>query len=101
MNELIHTRRVTVVNEQGLHMRPLDVFVRCANQFDAQIGVIRDTERADGKSILSILTLGAEKGTQLLIEAKGRDAEAALAALVALVQSGFAEDAAEDKKRVP
>lgn len=87
------------MNEQGLHMRPLDIFVRCANQFDAKIEVIRDTERADGKSILSILTLGAEKGTQLLIEASGQDAEGALAALVALVESGFAEDATEDTRQ--
>lgn len=96
MNDQTISRRVTVVNDQGLHMRPLDIFVKRATQFDSQIVVIRDTERADGKSILSILTLGAEKGTQLLIEATGQDAEVALAALVELVESGFPEDNSVD-----
>ena len=92
MNNRIFSRRVIVVNEQGLHMRPLDIFVRRANQFHADIRVIKETERADGKSLLDIMTLGAEKGCELLIEARGLDAEAALAALVELVESGFTED---------
>jgi phosphocarrier protein len=91
MNERTLSRKVTVINEQGLHMRPLDIFVKRANQFDATIEVIRETERADGKSILEIMTLGAERGTELLIVATGRDAEAALSALVELVETGFAE----------
>ena len=45
----------------------------------------------DGKSILSILTLGAEQGSELSIEADGPDARAALAALVRLIESGFQE----------
>jgi phosphotransferase system HPr (HPr) family protein len=96
MNEPTLSRRVTVINEQGLHLRPLDMFVKCAGQFDAKIEVVKDAERADGKSILSVLTLVAEAGSELLIEATGHDAEEALAALVALVESGFVvEDSAD------
>ena len=91
MNEPTLSRRVTVINKQGLHLRPLDMFVRCASEFDAKIEVVKDTVRADGKSILSLLTLVAKAGSQLLIEATGHDAQEALAALVELVEGGFVE----------
>jgi phosphotransferase system HPr (HPr) family protein len=96
MNEPTLSRRVTVVNDQGLHLRPLDMFVRCASDFDAEIQVVKGDVRADGKSILSLLTLVAKAGSQLLIEATGHDAEEALAALVDLVESGFVEEGLAD-----
>lgn len=91
MNNPIFSRRVIVVNEQGLHMRPLDIFVKRAKQFHADVRVIKDAVRADGKSLLDIMTLGAEQGCELLIEACGQDAEEALAALIELVEGGFTE----------
>jgi phosphotransferase system HPr (HPr) family protein len=83
------TTTVTIVNPQGLHARPADLFVKLANRFSATIRVTKGGEWVDGKSILSILTLAAEQGTQLQIAAQGEDAEAALAALSELVQQGF------------
>ena len=83
---------VTVVNPQGLHARPVNLFVQLANQFESTIEVIKDEQRVDGKSILSILTLAAAQGTKLSIEATGQDAEAALEALADLVTKGFAEE---------
>ena len=83
---------MTVVNPQGLHARPVNLFVQLANQFESKIEVIKDEERVDGKSILSILTLAAAQGTELSIEATGQDAEAALEALADLVAKGFAEE---------
>ena len=82
-------RTVTVVNPQGLHARPADLFVKTANRFDATVEVTKGSETVDGKSILSILTLAAEYGTDLEIQAIGADAEEALDALVALVEQGF------------
>jgi phosphotransferase system HPr (HPr) family protein len=72
------------------------MFVRCASEFDAKIEVVKDNERADGKSILSLLTLVARAGSQLLIEATGHDAQQALAALVELVEGGFLEEELAD-----
>lgn len=77
-------------------MRPLDMFVRCASDFDARIQVVKDEVRADGKSILSLLTLVASAGSQLLIEATGHDAEEALATLAGLVEGGFVEQDSVD-----
>ena len=85
-------RRVRLVNEAGLHMRPADQFVRLANQFSAEVRVAKDKDFVDGKSILSILTLAADHGSELTIAATGADASQAVKALADLVESGFAED---------
>ena len=85
-------RTVTIVNPQGLHARPADLFARMARQYDAKIEVIKGNECVDGKSILSILTLAAGEGSQLEIIASGQDADAALAALCELVEQGFEVD---------
>ena len=89
MSDPIARRTVKVVNPQGLHARPADLFVKTASQFDATIRVSKGNESVDGKSILSILTLAAEAGTQLEISATGVDANAALDALCELVEQGF------------
>ncbi len=83
---------VTLNNAQGLHLRPADCFVRLACQFSSEIRVSKDGQTVDGKSIIGIVTLAAEHGTQLEIEALGPDARPALAALVSLVEQGFHEE---------
>lgn len=85
-------KRVTLVNSQGLHMRPADMFVRTANRFSSDVQVGKDDRLVDGKSILSILTLAAEQGSELRIVASGEDASKAVDALTELIESGFAED---------
>ncbi len=82
-------REVTVVNREGLHLRPADMFVRLASRYQSRVVVCRDSLRVDGKSILEIATLGAAQGTVLVIEVCGDDAEHALGALAELVQNGF------------
>jgi phosphotransferase system HPr (HPr) family protein len=92
MSEGKVSRTVVIKNPQGLHARPADMFVKLAQQFQANIEVVKDNLRVDGKSILDILMLAAEQGTSLSIEAAGADAEAALEALAKLVEQSFAED---------
>jgi phosphocarrier protein len=82
-------RRVEVVNAYGLHMRPADKFVRLAKSFQAEVWVYHGDTRVNGKSILSMASLAAECGTILDIEARGPDADEALAALAELVEAGF------------
>jgi phosphotransferase system HPr (HPr) family protein len=91
MSEVKAIRRVTVTNPQGMHARPADLFVRTASRFDSRVEIVKDRERVDGKSILSILTLAVEENTPLVIEAVGHDAEAALDALTDLIEQNFAE----------
>ena len=92
MGETKRGINVVIGNPFGLHFRPADLFARLANQFDSEIRVIKDEECVDGKSILSLTTLAAVKGTQLTIEATGHDAQAALDALADLVNRNFAEE---------
>ena len=86
------TRAVVIVNTEGLHARPADMLARMALKYRSQINVVCRNERVDAKSTLNLLVLGATQGTELMIEADGDDAEAAVSALAALVAGGFAEE---------
>lgn len=80
-------KKLMVQNKQGLHARPAALFVQIANKFDSRITVIRDKEEVNGKSIMGILMLGAEKGSYVIIEADGQDAESALIELEKVITS--------------
>jgi phosphocarrier protein HPr len=85
-------REVTIVNRRGLHARAAARFVKVAEQFAADIQVIKDGMVASGTSIMGLMMLAATKGSKLELTAAGREAEAALDALAKLVASGFEED---------
>ena len=85
-------RRVTIVNRRGLHARAAARFVRVAEQFHAEIAVAKDDLTVCGTSIMGLMTLAAAQGSTLEIRTRGREARPALAALVALIESGFDED---------
>lgn len=82
---------VTIVNRRGLHARAAAKFVKVAEQFVADIEVAKDDMVVCGTSIMGLMVLAAAPGSQLEIRARGREAGAALAALVALVERGFDE----------
>ena len=84
-------RSVAISNEQGLHARPADMIARLATQFESRITISKDAQKVDAKSILNLLTLGAEAGSKLEIEAEGADAQQAVDALADLIESGFPE----------
>ena len=83
---------VTVVNQLGMHARAAAKFVHLATRFEARVKVARDAREMDGKSIMGILLLAAARGSTITISAEGADERDAVAALAALVQSGFGED---------
>jgi phosphocarrier protein len=78
-------KKLIVKNKQGLHARPAALFVQVANKFDSRITIKRDEEEVNGKSIMGILMLGAEKGSEIVIEADGEDAETAMIELEKLI----------------
>lgn len=88
------TTVVTIVNRLGLHARPAMTFVERAMGFSCSIHVRRvdGDEVVDGKSIMQMMMLAATQGTPIEIVAEGGDADAALAALKALVESKFDEE---------
>ena len=81
-----------IVNRLGLHARPAAEFVKVAARFHASVAVRKDALEVNGKSIMGMMMLAAECGSELLIRAEGEDADAALDALRALVGAGFGED---------
>ena len=87
------SQAVKVVNQLGMHARAAAKFVHLATRYEAHIRVARDQREMDGKSIMGILLLAAARGSSITISAEGADEQAAVDALVALVQSGFGEDA--------
>jgi phosphocarrier protein len=86
-------RTVTLINELGLHARAAAKFVDAACRFRSSIEIVRGHETVDGKSILGLLALAAPRGSVLRLTAHGPDEEQALAALAALVDDRFGEDA--------
>ena len=85
------SRTVTIVNRRGLHARAAAKLASLAERFAARTEVLRDGQAVSASSIMGLMMLGAGQGTTIEIVAEGGDAEAALAALAALVESGFDE----------
>jgi phosphocarrier protein len=82
-------RRVTIVNELGLHARPAAEFVKLASSYESDIRLSKDGDSVNGKSIMGVMTLAAECGAELIVQAEGADAEEAVIALEELVTNGF------------
>ncbi len=86
------SKEFAIVNQRGLHARASAKFVKCAEGFDANITVTRDGQTVPATSIMGLMMLAAAMGTSILVEASGPQAEAAMAALEALVASRFDEE---------
>lgn len=84
-------RPATIVNQEGLHARPAARIVRLASSFASEIEIVKDGVGVNAKSIMGVMMLAAECGSQITIRADGPDAEQALSALAELVASGFGE----------
>ena len=82
---------VTIVNELGLHARAATRLVNCASGFKSEVFVVKGSRRINAKSIMGVLTLAASTGTELVIEADGADEEAALDAVIRLINDRFGE----------
>ena len=77
--------RVTVKNPLGLHARPAALFVQLAKKFHAEVVVRKGRLSANGKSIMSVLMLGAQQGSQIRIQANGKDADAGVRTLAEFI----------------
>ena len=84
-------REARIVNPLGMHARPAAEFVKTASRFKSAIQVSKDGISVNGKSIMGVMMLAAERGSSMNIRAEGEDAEPAMEALLALVAAGFNE----------
>ena len=85
-------RKLVIQNKYGLHARPASEFVKIASQFDADITISKDGVEVNGKSIMGVLMLAAEKGDEVLLKATGKDAESMIEALTELLEEKFGEE---------
>jgi phosphotransferase system HPr (HPr) family protein len=90
-----HRGTVVIVNPNGLHMRPASVFARAAQGYSSAVTIWKGSNSCNGKSLIDLMMLAAEPGTELVVEVDGDDAALALPALLELLASPSAEDADE------
>lgn len=99
-NSKLLERKVKISNSNGMHARPATKFAEIANKYASEVRIKTKNKEVDGKSIIELLTLGAENGTEIIISAKGTDAAEALDALEGLVKSKFEEEFMEIRKGI-
>ncbi len=88
----MQSRDIEIINALGLHARAAKRFVEVAQHYAADVRVATDGALVDGKGIMSVMMLGAAKGTVLHIETEGEDEREAIEALTALINDRFGED---------
>lgn len=84
-------KTVKIINKLGLHARPSAMLVTTASKFKAEVFFTKDGLRVNGKSIMGVMMLAAEMGTEIIVEADGPDEEQAVDALIETINSGFNE----------
>jgi phosphocarrier protein HPr len=87
MNGATLQQKVVISNPQGFHLRPMGAFAQLASRFESSVKVSREGQSVNGKSILDLMLLAAVQGTELTLEVAGPDAQAALDALVKLLNT--------------
>lgn len=85
-------REIDITNKVGLHARPASLLVEAAHKFRSRIWIEKDGQVANGKNIMSLLLLSADKGSSIKIRAEGSDAAEAVQTLVKLVKNKFGEE---------
>jgi len=85
------TKTFIIKNKVGLHARPASVLVQTANKFKSDIKIEKDGREVSAKSILGVLSLGAEKGSTIVVTVEGIDEEEALKTIEDLVNMNFGD----------
>ena len=85
----MYSKEVVIKNQVGLHARPASYFIQRANDFKEEIKISKDEREVYAKSLLGVLSLGITRGSSVTISAVGENEEAAVEALVQLIESNF------------
>ena len=86
------TRTITIKNRAALHTRPAASLVKTAARYKSEFTIIKDQFEINGKSIIGVMTLAAEQGSNLELRFDGPDEEQAADAVVELFERGFDEE---------
>ena len=85
-------RDVTITNRQGIHARPAALLVKTASGFRAEVTLEKEGQRVSAKSIMGVLTIEGYCGARVRVQARGPDADLAVAAVCQLFERKFYED---------
>jgi len=85
-------REVEILNKLGLHARPSAQLAQLAGTFASEVWLERSGRRINAKSIMGVMMLAAGQGRRLILETSGSDEEAAMNAIVALIENRFGEE---------
>ncbi|MCK4690822.1 MAG: HPr family phosphocarrier protein [Desulfuromonadales bacterium] len=85
-------QKFIIKNRLGLHARAAAQLVQTANQFKADVTLVKDDVEVSGKSIMGVLLLAAPQGTDIVLSVEGPDETEAMIALAGLIGDGFGED---------
>jgi phosphocarrier protein len=80
-------KTVQIKNKTGLHARPAALFVKKAGEFKSEINVIFEDKEVNAKSVMGVMSLGASKGKEIMIQAEGEDSQEAVNQLVSFVEN--------------
>lgn len=78
--------KIVIKNEVGLHARPAAQFVKTAEKFKSNVRLCKDGIWVNGKSVLGILTLAAEQGSEVILEVNGPDEQIAFKELKGILE---------------
>jgi phosphocarrier protein HPr len=84
-------RDIEITNKLGLHARASAKLTQTASQFQSEVWLSRNGRRINGKSIMGVMMLAAARGSSIRVETIGADEDAAMSALVALIEDKFGE----------
>ncbi len=84
-------KKVKIVNKAGMHTRPASAIVKIASKYKSDFYIVKNNFRINGKSIIGVMTLAAEQGSELTLELEGEDEVKASAELVKFFEDGFGE----------
>ena len=88
----ISSAEAVIQNRLGLHARAAAKLVRAASEYQSDIRLVRGDEKADARSVLSLISLGCAAGVRVTIEAEGADAARAVNALRNIIEARFGEE---------
>lgn len=89
MNDGFLVRKMRVENEMGLHARPAALLVQAVEGLNCDIALEKDGEKVNGKSIMGIMILAAERGSEIIVSARGPDAERAMQEIGRIVSGNY------------
>ncbi len=89
---MVYKEKIKVINSLGLHARPASMIVQVASKYDSEITLKKDDVKVNAKSIMGVMLLAAEKGSEVEIEAIGDDSKEAVVAVKELFIRKFDEE---------